>query len=127
MFKTYGNGLHNDVALFAKAIDAQHMDEAEDEVRMLLRAYRHLRPGQDDTFSMFGSDTLSTAWNNLTGAIAGMAFGVVSVFLVVGGIVIMNVMLVSVTLRRREIGVRRAVGATKRDILGQFITESVMK
>jgi putative ABC transport system permease protein len=123
-FKTYGNGLHNDVALFAKAIDPQHMDEAEDEVRMLLRAYRHLRPGQDDTFSMFGSDTLSTAWNNLTGAISGMAFGVVSVFLVVGGIVIMNIMLAVVTERTHEIGIRKSVGARRQDILNQFLVES---
>jgi putative ABC transport system permease protein len=123
-FKTYGNGLHNDVALFAKAIDPQHMSQAEDEVRMLLRAYRHLRPGQDDTFSMFGSDTLSTAWNNLTGAIAGMAFGVVCVFLVVGGIVIMNIMLAVVTERTHEIGIRKSVGARRQDILNQFLVES---
>jgi putative ABC transport system permease protein len=123
-FKTYGNGIHNDVALFAKATDPQHMNEAEDEVRMLLRAYRHLRPGQDDTFSMFGSDTLSTAWNNLTGAIAGMAFGVVSVFLVVGGIVIMNIMLAVVTERTHEIGIRKSVGARRQDILNQFLVES---
>jgi putative ABC transport system permease protein len=123
-FKTYGNGLHNDVALFAKAIDAQHMSQAEDEVRMLLRAYRHLRPGQDDTFSMFGSETLSTAWDNLTGAIAGMAFGVVSVFLVVGGIVIMNIMLAVVTERTHEIGIRKSVGARRQDILNQFLVES---
>ncbi len=123
-FKTYGNGLHGDVALFAKAIDAQQMNEAEDEVRMLLRAYRHLRPGQDDTFSIFGSDTLSTAWNNLTGAIAGMAFGVVSVFLVVGGIVIMNIMLAVVTERTHEIGIRKSVGARRKDILNQFLVES---
>jgi len=123
-FKTYGNGLRNDVALFARAIDPEHMDEAEDEVRMLLRAYRHLRPGQDDTFSMFGSDTLSKAWNNLTGAIAGMAFGVVSVFLVVGGIVIMNIMLAVVTERTHEIGIRKSVGARRQDILNQFLVES---
>jgi putative ABC transport system permease protein len=123
-FKTYGNGLHDDVALFAKASDPQHMSEAEDEVRMLLRAYRHLRPGENDTFSMFGSDTLSTAWNNLTGAIAGMAFGVVSVFLVVGGIVIMNIMLAVVTERTHEIGIRKSVGARRQDILNQFLVES---
>ena len=123
-FKTYGNGLKNDVAIFAKAIDPEHIDEAEDEVRMLLRAYRHLRPGEDDTFSMFGSDTLSKAWTNLTGAIAAMAFGVVSVFLVVGGIVIMNIMLAVVTERTHEIGIRKSVGARRRDILNQFLVES---
>jgi putative ABC transport system permease protein len=125
-FKTYGNSLHNDVALFAKAKDQQHLDEAEDEVRMLLRVYRHLRPGEEDTFSIFGSDTLSTAWTNLTGSISGMAFAVVSVFLVVGGIVIMNIMLAVVTERTHEIGIRKAVGARRQDILNQFLVESAV-
>ncbi|MBV8068419.1 MAG: ABC transporter permease [Acidobacteriaceae bacterium] len=125
-FKTYGVSLKDDVALFAKAKDQQHLDEAEDEVRMLLRAYRHLRPGEDDTFSIFGSDTLSQAWTNLTGSIAGMAFAVVSVFLVVGGIVIMNIMLAVVTERTHEIGIRKAVGARRQDILNQFLVESAV-
>jgi putative ABC transport system permease protein len=125
-FKTYGIRLNDDVQLFAQAIDPQHLDEAKDEVRMLLRAYRHLRPGQDDTFSIFGSDTLSNAWHNLTGAIAGMAFGVVSVFLVVGGIVIMNIMLAVVTERTYEIGIRKAVGARRQDILNQFLVEAAV-
>ena len=125
-FKTYGNKLNDDVAIFGKAADPNKMDEAEDEVRMLLRAYRHTRPGQDDTFSIFGSDTLSNAWTNLTGAIAGMAFGVVSVFLVVGGIVIMNIMLAVVTERTHEIGIRKAVGARRQDILNQFLVESAV-
>jgi putative ABC transport system permease protein len=93
---------------------------------MLLRAYRHITPGQDDTFSIFGSDTLSNAWHNLTGAIAGMAFGVVSVFLVVGGIVIMNIMLAVVTERTYEIGIRKAVGARRQDILNQFLVEAAV-
>ena len=125
-FKTYGNGLHDDVAIFGKSIDPDHVSEAEDEVRMLLRAYRHTAPGQDDTFSIFGSDTLSTAWTNLTGAVSGMAFGVVSVFLVVGGIVIMNIMLAVVTERTHEIGIRKAVGARRQDILNQFLVESAV-
>jgi putative ABC transport system permease protein len=125
-FKTYGNPLRANVALFAKAADPMHMAEAEDEVRALLRAYRHLGPGQDDTFSMFGSDTLSNAWNNLTGAIAGMAFGIVSVFLVVGGIVIMNIMLAVVTERTHEIGIRKSLGARRQDILNQFLVESAV-
>ncbi len=123
-FKTYGNSKRDDVALFAKAISPEHTSAAEDEVRMLLRAYRHLRPGEDDTFSIFGSDTLSNAWTNLTGAISGMAFGVVSVFLVVGGIVIMNIMLAVVTERTFEIGIRKAVGARRQDILNQFLVEA---
>jgi putative ABC transport system permease protein len=125
-FKTYGIRLNDEVQIFAQAIDPQHLDEAKDEVRMLLRAYRHITPGQDDTFSIFGSDTLSNAWHNLTGAIAGMAFGVVSVFLVVGGIVIMNIMLAVVTERTYEIGIRKAVGARRQDILNQFLVEAAV-
>jgi putative ABC transport system permease protein len=124
--KTYGNGKNNQLSIFANSADPNQLDEAKDEVRMLLRAYRHLRPGDDDTFSIFGSDTLSNAWNNLTGAIAGMAFGVVSVFLVVGGIVIMNIMLAVVTERTYEIGIRKAVGARRQDILNQFLVESAV-
>ena len=124
--KTYGNGIHNDIAIFARANDPRQMSEAENETRMLLRVFRHLKPGEDDTFSMFGSDTLSNAWTNLTGAIAAMAFGVVSVFLVVGGIVIMNIMLAVVTERTNEIGIRKAVGARRQDILNQFLVESAV-
>jgi putative ABC transport system permease protein len=125
-FKTYGNSIHDDIGIFAKAANPNQVNEAKDEVRMLLRAFRHTKPGEDDTFSIFGSDTLSNAWHNLTGAIAGMAFGVVSVFLVVGGIVIMNIMLAVVTERTYEIGIRKAVGARRQDILNQFLVESAV-
>ena len=125
-FKTYGLNLHTDMALFAKAADSTHLEKAKDEVRMLLRAYRHLGPKDDDTFTIFGSDTLSNAWQNLTGAITGMAFAVVSVFLVVGGIVIMNIMLAVVTERTREIGIRKSLVARRQDILNQFLVESAV-
>jgi putative ABC transport system permease protein len=125
-FKTYGLNVNTHVALFAKAVDPAHLDQAQDEVRMLLRAYRHLTPHDDDTFGVFSSDTLTNAWQSLTGAIAGMAFGVVSVFLVVGGIVIMNIMLAVVTERTREIGIRKSLGARRRDILNQFLVESAV-
>ncbi len=125
-FKTYGLTLHTDMALFAKAADPQHLNEAKDEVRVLLRTIRHMVPHDEDTFSIFGSDTLSNAWQNLTGAITGMAFGVVSVFLVVGGIVIMNIMLAVVTERTREIGIRKSLGARRSDILNQFLVEAAV-
>ena len=93
---------------------------------MLLRAYRHLGPRQEDTFSVISSDSLVSAWNNLTGAIAATAIAVVSVFMVVGGVVIMNIMLAAVTERTREIGIRKSVGARRFDILSQFLVESSM-
>jgi putative ABC transport system permease protein len=93
---------------------------------MLLRAYRHLGPKDDDTFSMLTSDALLDFWNQLTGAIAATAVGVVSVFMVVGGVVIMNIMLAVVTERTHEIGIRKSVGARRQDILNQFLVESSM-
>ena len=110
----------------ATALDHDHLAQAQEEARMLLRSYRHLRPKEDDTFSMLTSDALLDFWNQLTGAIAATAVGVVSVFLVVGGVVIMNIMLAVVTERTHEIGIRKSVGARKRDILNQFLVESAV-
>jgi putative ABC transport system permease protein len=121
-FKTYGS--RNGLRLVAKAIDQPHLMEAEDEVRVLLRSYRHLRPGQDDTFTIFASETIVNLWEKLTAAIAGMAVGIVSVFMVVGGIVIMNIMLAVVTERTHEIGIRKSLGARQFDIMSQYLVES---
>src|SRR5215471_7210674 len=121
-FKTYGN--RNGIRLIAKAIDQPHLMEAQDEVRVLLRSYRHLRPGQDDTFTIFASETIVNLWERLTAAISGMAVGIVSVFMIVGGIVIMNIMLAVVTERTHEIGIRKSLGARRRDILSQYLVES---
>jgi putative ABC transport system permease protein len=125
-FKTYGLSLHDDVDFRCNARDPQHLNEAEDEVRMLLRALRHIPPGQDDTFTIFASDTFAQAWQKLTGVIAATAIAIVSVFLVVGGIVIMNIMLAVVTERTHEIGIRKSLGARRQDILNQFLVESAM-
>jgi putative ABC transport system permease protein len=124
-FKTWG-ARNNEFTFVCKAIDPNHIDEAQDEVRMLLRVYRHLKPGGDDTFMMFASDTFAQAWQKLTGAIAAMAIGIVSVFLIVGGIVIMNIMLAVVTERTHEIGIRKSLGARRQDILNQFLVESAV-
>jgi len=121
-FKTYGS--RNGLRFVAKAASQERLMESEDEVRMLLRAFRHLRPEQDDNFTIFGSDSFVGLWQRLTSTIAGMAVGIVSVFLVVGGVVIMNIMLASVTERTHEIGIRKSLGARRRDILNQFLVES---
>ena len=121
-FKTYGS--HTGIRLLAKAIDQPHLMEAEDEVRVLLRSYRHLGPGQDDNFSIFASETIVSLWERLTATIAAMAVGIVSVFMIVGGIVIMNIMLAVVTERTHEIGIRKSLGARRRDILNQYLVES---
>jgi len=119
-------GARNGMSFAATALDHDHLAQAQEEARMLLRAYRHLGPKDDDTFSTLTSDALLNFWNQLTGAIAATAIGVVSVFLVVGGVVIMNIMLAVVTERTHEIGIRKSIGAHKRDILNQFLVESAV-
>jgi putative ABC transport system permease protein len=98
----------------------------EDEVRMLMRVRRHLQYNEDDTFGINASDTIMSLWQRLTGTIFAVTIGVVAVFMVVGGIVIMNIMLASVTDRTHEIGIRKSLGARRRDILTQFIIESAV-
>ncbi len=123
-FKIYG--AMKGISFNFEAIDREHLEEAQDEVRSLVRAYRHLRPEQDDNFAVQSSDSMVAAWDQLTGVIAKSAVGIVSVFMVVGGVVIMNIMLAVVSERTREIGVRKSVGARRQDILNQFLVESSM-
>jgi len=107
-----------------QAPDAQHMMELQDEVRALLRARRHIPYQDEDNFGINTSDTLMSAWQMLTGTIFAVTIGIVAVFMVVGGIVIMNIMLASVTERTHEIGIRKSLGARRRDIMLQFVIES---
>jgi putative ABC transport system permease protein len=123
-FQIYSS--HQGINYAARAADQKVLEQAKDEIRMLLRARRHLGPKQDDTFSIISSDALVAAWDGLTGAIAATAIAVVSVFMVVGGVVIMNIMLAVVTERTHEIGIRKSVGARRQDILNQFLVESSM-
>ena len=109
-----------------QAIDQDRMQQAMDEVRVLLRSYRHLPPGREDNFTVFASDSIMSLWERLTSAIAATAVAVVSVFMVVGGVVIMNIMLAVVTERTVEIGVRKSLGARRIDILQQFLIESAV-
>jgi putative ABC transport system permease protein len=123
-FKTWGSRSGMDYV--GVAIGHNELLQAQDEVRALLRAYRQQGPKEDDTFGIVTSDSLVNLWDQLTGAIAATAVAVVSVFMVVGGVVIMNIMLAVVTERTHEIGIRKSVGARRKDILNQFLVESSM-
>jgi putative ABC transport system permease protein len=124
---TYQKEFHkqNDwIGIFIQSPNAEMMEASKDEARLLMRAKRHLGYDAPDNFAILGSDSIMALWHDLTGTLASVAVGLVSVFLVVGGIVIMNIMLASVTERTREIGVRRSLGARKIHILLQFMAES---
>ena len=114
------------ITIFVQAQNTEIMDASQDEARMLLRAARHLPWEADDNFKILGSDSIMSLWKELTGNLFGVAVGLTAVFLVVGGIVIMNIMLASVTERTREIGIRRSLGARRKHIILQFLTESAV-
>ncbi len=109
---------------FLKSVDQAAMPLAEQEARNVLRARRHLTPGRPDNFGITLPDTFMDLYRKITGGVFALTIGVAAIALLVGGIVIMNIMLVSVTERTREIGVRKALGARRHDILMQFLAEA---
>src|SRR5580700_9394741 len=121
--KLYPN--QKDYVIFLKASDPKNVAEAVDETRDMLRRKRRLTSDKPDDFAIFTSDYFLDLWNKISGLIFILMFAVASVGLIVGGIGVMNIMLVSVTERTREIGVRKAIGAKRANILVQFLIEAV--
>jgi putative ABC transport system permease protein len=117
-------GSRRSLELTVKPTTPDVLPSAMDEARVALRVKRHLRPKQDDNFGMYTSDTLMNFWTSFSRGIFAILIGVVSLSLVVGGLVIMNIMLMVVSERTREIGLRKALGAKRRDIIWQVLTES---
>ena len=124
---TYGKifGAHESLEIRIKARDVNLVQRAIDEATMALRIRHRLRPSQDDDFAVITSEILLNLWKKIEGYIRYVLLAAVSISLLVGGIVLMNVMLVAVTDRTREIGVRKALGATRHAILWQFMVEAV--
>jgi putative ABC transport system permease protein len=118
-------GTRQSLQLTVRPRDPSLVQTAMDETTVALRVARRLRPKQPDNFGLLSSDTLLNIYNTATSGIFAVLIGVVSLSLVVGGIVIMNIMLMVVTERTREIGLRKSLGARRRDILWQILTESV--
>ncbi len=122
-FKTYGS--HNTLNIWAKTDGVgTPMERAIDQARVIMRARRHDQIGGADSFTIETNDSFMSLWANISGSFFIVMIVIASISLVVGGIVIMNIMLVSVTERTREIGIRKALGARRRDVMLQFLIES---
>jgi putative ABC transport system permease protein len=117
-------GSRRSLEVTVKPVDPSLLNATMDDARVALRIKRHLRAKEEDNFGLVTSDTLMNFWRAFSQGIFAVLLGVVSLSLVVGGVVIMNIMLMVVSERTREIGLRKALGARKRDIIWQILTES---
>ncbi len=125
-FKQYGV-FNSNMRISAKAVGTGAvLSEAMDQARVILRARRHDPIGGSDSFDMENNSSLLSIWSNLTGTFFVAMIGIAAISMVVGGIVIMNIMLVSVTERTREVGIRKAMGAKRADVLLQFLIEAAI-
>ncbi len=123
-FKAYGT--HNSINIWAKAMDVgTPFEQAIDQTRVIMRSQRHDRVGEKDSFVIETNQSFLSLWSDLSGTFFIVMIVIASISLIVGGIVIMNIMLVAVTERTREIGIRKALGARPRDVLRQFLIEAV--
>lgn len=118
-------GTRESVEIKVAAGDLRRMAEAQDEARFLMRVRHRLRPMAKDDFAVQTSEQLLNIWSGISKAIYGALTPLVGISLVIGGIVLMNIMLIAVTERTREIGVRKALGANRRNILWQFLVEAI--
>jgi putative ABC transport system permease protein len=119
-------GLRRSIRFRVRASSNAVFESTQDEVRQIMRSRHKLRPNQDDDFDIIGSETIQESIDEFTGAVAMVITPITLISLVVGGIVIMNIMLVTVTERTKEVGMRKAVGAKRSDILFQFLIESAL-
>ncbi|MFT5783873.1 MAG: putative ABC transport system permease protein, partial [Candidatus Krumholzibacteriia bacterium] len=122
-FKVFGAGHSLDIKV--AAADLENITATKDEATFLMRMRHRLRPLERQDFALKSSDQMLSIWGGISKAIYGALVPLVGISLVVGGIVLMNIMLVSVTERTREVGVRMALGARRKAIMGQFLIESV--
>ncbi len=122
--KLYGMDSYN--MILAQSISEEDIDAASEEIKSILRRYRNIRPGETEDFSVQNQTQILDIVNTITGIFTVVIAGIAGISLLVGGIGIMNIMMVSVTERTREIGIRKAIGAKNRDILVQFLVESIV-
>jgi putative ABC transport system permease protein len=125
MFPQVKNGGGDTIHIATVPKDPKRMDEMTDQEVAILRARRGLKPNEPNDFAIFTSEAQLDQFRQITGGIAGAMILIAAIALVVGGVGVMNIMLVTVTERTREIGVRKAMGATRKDIAAQFLVEAI--